>query len=825
MLDESGARIILLIAPAGYGKTTLARQWLEDKPAAWYRGGPASADVAALAVGLASAAAEIVPGAGDRMRQRLRAADRPEEDAQVLGEMLAEDVAEWPEDAWLAIDDYGFTTDSRACQEFVESVAIISPLRVLVASRRRPSWATARRRLYGLVTEVGQADLTMSDDEALRVLSSRRNAQSLLPEARGWPAVIGLAALSQEPISTDRDLSADLYDFFAEELLQEITPDRRLPLCQLAISPTITDRGAAHVLGLPSAGPILGEATAAGILNQQSQGRFELHPLLREFLQRKLFETDEHLATSTIDRAAQFSLERREWNDAIILAEEFPTTHSLRGLIEAAWEVLLDEGRLATLSRLVNLALGTKIRFPLLDLVEAEIAFRQASYGTAESLALQAADHLTDRHLLVRAYTRAGQSAHLQGRDDDGLAYHGRARLSARSERDLKESLWGQFVCSIDSEEPFSTDVLRTLEKLGTSDPTDALRIAQGRMMLAVRNGGGVSSRLLSAIHLLPKVDDPLVRSSFLNVWVTLLVFVGKYDEALDVSDQQLAEADRFRLDFVLPHIYLRRAGALRGLRRFDRALDSLAEVERGQGGTDDFLTLASRSIRVGIYLAQGKARSALDIPPPELPAFSASQVAAELIGARALALAADGAADEARVASDRADSLSSAVEPRILSELARAAASVVTDSADARERTVQAFEAVEASKNIDSLVTAYRACPALLQEVSRDPACRPRLTKILIASHDTELGRGLGLMPSTSVPHSESVLTPREREVLDMLSEGLRNREIAKRLFISEKTVKVHVSNILRKTGARSRAHVIALVARGKDSGRGDRR
>ena len=53
MLDESGARIILLVAPAGYGKTTLARQWLAKagRQAAWYRATPASADVAALAAG------------------------------------------------------------------------------------------------------------------------------------------------------------------------------------------------------------------------------------------------------------------------------------------------------------------------------------------------------------------------------------------------------------------------------------------------------------------------------------------------------------------------------------------------------------------------------------------------------------------------------------------------------------------------------------------------------------------------------------------------------------------------------------------------------
>ena len=73
LLDESPARIKLLVAPAGYGKTTLAQQWLgvRERPDVLYPGGPASADVAALAAGNAIAAAEILPEAGKRMRQRI----------------------------------------------------------------------------------------------------------------------------------------------------------------------------------------------------------------------------------------------------------------------------------------------------------------------------------------------------------------------------------------------------------------------------------------------------------------------------------------------------------------------------------------------------------------------------------------------------------------------------------------------------------------------------------------------------------------------------------------------------------------------------------
>jgi DNA-binding NarL/FixJ family response regulator len=59
------------------------------------------------------------------------------------------------------------------------------------------------------------------------------------------------------------------------------------------------------------------------------------------------------------------------------------------------------------------------------------------------------------------------------------------------------------------------------------------------------------------------------------------------------------------------------------------------------------------------------------------------------------------------------------------------------------------------------------------------------------------------------------SKLTKREREVLQLLSEGLRQDEIAERLFITRRTVGTHVENILRKLGVRSQTQAVALAFR----------
>jgi DNA-binding CsgD family transcriptional regulator/signal transduction histidine kinase len=72
---------------------------------------------------------------------------------------------------------------------------------------------------------------------------------------------------------------------------------------------------------------------------------------------------------------------------------------------------------------------------------------------------------------------------------------------------------------------------------------------------------------------------------------------------------------------------------------------------------------------------------------------------------------------------------------------------------------------------------------------------------------------RSLPLAPETPGSESFSQLRAREREVLELMVAGMRNRDIAERLFITVRTVKFHVSNILRKLDVQSRAEVIVLA------------
>ena len=96
-------------------------------------------------------------------------------------------------------------------------------------------------------------------------------------------------------------------------------------------------------------------------------------------------------------------------------------------------------------------------------------------------------------------------------------------------------------------------------------------------------------------------------------------------------------------------------------------------------------------------------------------------------------------------------------------------------------------------------LMTALRRVSEGHRYVSR--SIRDRLATVSVTSGATAVSEGLTL------------LTDREREVMQCVASGLRTREIAERLSLSEKTVEKHRSNLMRKLGLRSAAAVAAYA------------
>ncbi|MFC6355341.1 response regulator [Luethyella okanaganae] len=91
------------------------------------------------------------------------------------------------------------------------------------------------------------------------------------------------------------------------------------------------------------------------------------------------------------------------------------------------------------------------------------------------------------------------------------------------------------------------------------------------------------------------------------------------------------------------------------------------------------------------------------------------------------------------------------------------------------------------------------------------EAALAPRVTRRMIELFATEL-------PSTTSPRptvhaSLAALTPREREILVTIAQGLSNAEIAAQFFLSESTVKTHVGRVLQKLGLRDRVQAVIFA------------
>jgi ATP/maltotriose-dependent transcriptional regulator MalT len=190
-----------------------------------------------------------------------------------------------------------------------------------------------------------------------------------------------------------------------------------------------------------------------------------------------------------------------------------------------------------------------------------------------------------------------------------------------------------------------------------------------------------------------------------------------------------------------------------------------------------------------------------------------------DFLSIRALAYACIANGEKAFELARASERCSDQIEARVVRAFARAISVSGGPSVDERgsEQTSLADAVREtcATENYDAFVLAYRASPSILEKLETLPnadatACRNHIPRV-----DARLAERAGL--ATDRPYDTPVepLTAREHEVLALIRNGLSNREIARTLWIAESTAKVHVRNVLKKLGVRSRTE--AAVAGSK--------
>jgi DNA-binding NarL/FixJ family response regulator len=130
----------------------------------------------------------------------------------------------------------------------------------------------------------------------------------------------------------------------------------------------------------------------------------------------------------------------------------------------------------------------------------------------------------------------------------------------------------------------------------------------------------------------------------------------------------------------------------------------------------------------------------------------------------------------------------------------------------DAGESVSALVDTAFATGAVDLIVTAYRASPELLAVLLSGRSPGDQLLALMRSVGDEDLAVAIGWPISDDDPRTR--LTPREREVFQLLRQGLTNRQIAKLLFIEESTARVHTHHIYDKLGTRSRTALAVQAA-----------
>jgi DNA-binding NarL/FixJ family response regulator len=373
------------------------------------------------------------------------------------------------------------------------------------------------------------------------------------------------------------------------------------------------------------------------------------------------------------------------------------------------------------------------------------------------------------------------------------------------------EALWIKLASAIEHDSLAAEATFQRLQDAKEPGPTHAarLRIAKGLMLCQAGRVHDALRNVDLATELMSKAGDPFARTNLLHHLAYTLMLSARYDDSLTAADAAIAEGRDAGLEFVIDHGLIRRAGALIGMRRLGQARATIDELERRSASASGYVLSHIVLERVKLAIAVGDpglAQALLEtLTGSSRPAFSA-----DICGYEAVLLAASGDATGATTKLQSRADCSKYVEAAALGDVARAI--IALRSRPKSDGVLALLQGLFDRGEVDAVVTGYRVCPDLVRETI-GTRLEQRTKELLTRSRDFDIAKNVGLkLPRELRPRGR--LSPREQEVYELLIHGRANHEIAKTLFISTSTTKVHVRHIFEKLGVHSRAEAARMAS-----------
>ena len=821
-------KLVCVRAPAGYGKTllmagawrSLRRRGLRTSWISLQQGTTLEDIVVALCQALGA------------------------EDEEALAAVLRAATDDTP--VYIFVDEVDRLGDDGSALEWLVDF-LSEGVRLAFSGRRFPPMRLSRLRMRGLLVELGHADLAFGRGETQQLLGQALGPEvfdRLLETLAGWPALVQLAAVALERangIGEQRMLLEGthpiLRDFVLEEVVPALGATERAALSASVDLQDFTLEIAADLAGLspvPSTLRLFEDLPPLIIADRERVGWFRPHPVISAAI-ATLIPEEAAARAGRHRRASEMLAERGHLEKAVLHA-------SLAGDYDLAVRLIETAG-----GAHLFLRAGYTVLQGIVQAVPHEVVLATPSLRLCRAVMLAKSGLIREARLVidgVAAETAAGgipadpawmaMIEHLSSLidiyEDRRIDADGIGALEAKAAAAAQEETW----------------------RLGW---------VHNNLAIAYTRSGDLEAAQSHAIRALACYEEQ--RSSYPQVFMQIhLAFIGfranRIEEALAhgekaealIRGRQWNDVNLLAIARVPSAAVCYLRGDIGGARRMlERAMPVMA---KGEGWVDFFAhgyaTLArARFVQEGLAPARdaledgfavaaarglGRLRLALSIVAVELLTRAEQLEAAAAAAAQlpdpsrpeawptprerrdaALALArltlrrGDTAAAAAVLAALAAECRAEArPRPLLRASLLRVEALWTLGEADAALAALQ--EAAELSRPGQQVQQAHDEGRAL-SEAIRALVRRKGVSRLspVTAEFLGRISRGPGTV------EARGFLSPREAEILALLDEGLPNKAIARRLDVTEPTVKFHLKNLFGKLGVSRRTLALSVA------------
>jgi len=856
------ARLALVSAPAGFGKTTLVSAWLDQLSGvdiAWLSLDENDNGPVRFLTYLVAALQTVVPELGEAAGQALAAPQPPAAEAVLT--LVLNEASQHERPVVIILDDYDAIITPAVHQAVAFFLEHLPPALLLVLTTRSdPPLPLSRLRARGQVVEVRSADLRFSHEEVAAFLNQVMGLE-LTPEAlaaleqrtEGWAAGLQLAALSMQGHSDQADFIAAFtgsHRFILDYLTDEVLEQRPKGTRQFLLQTAILDR-----LCGPLCDAVTGGSDGQAVLERLEQANLFLIPLDQE---RHWYRYHHLFAEVLLNRLRQETAGPAPGMAAPDLAG--PETLHRRASAWFEGQGLMDEAIRHALAA-PDLALAA-------DLVEQNIRplFHRSELlrlrGWLAQLPLElvlSRPRLLLGHCWTLAFTGQNQAARQLLAGPEAQDVLDEATLPAARQGELA-LLRAMIARALFDGDHGLADAQRALALL----PEDQGGLRAGAIHLVgvaqFRRGETVaaSRTMAEAVAVGEAEDGPYMALDALQDLASIQIRQGHLEQIKQTCRRAMGLAGRHggRMLPVAGMAYIDYGGVLYEQNDLDGAEEALDHgLNLLRGSTEHYLVAEGYTLLGGVHLARGNVAGAAAAVAEAETWLRQMQVAAEgtwaflaqgqarlwlrqgEVGAAArwaetarwwpgethlghhqaatllrlrLAQSRGNGGRELLAAAERLAQLLAAAEARkwwgyvielsLLQGLARQALGDGNGAVASLERALRLAQAEGFAR---LFLDEGQAMAELLRRARRPDLAAGYVNGLLAAFPAAAADqRGAAGLPEP--------LSEREMEVLALMAKGAPNQEIADQLFIALSTVKKHVGNILVKLDTSNRVQAI---------------